>query len=281
MSKLMEWVAETKPLNESKATEAYYDARPLAIEKGRYTLVWLPACPRAHRTAISLKMLGLDAVIDQMVLLPHRDGKGWHLPDGRMVKDFQGSQPFLLDKHTGTVATNDQYNLSVLFAKDWQAFHAEGSFDFYPEAMRETIDRMSAFIYAHINVQIYRAAYSPSDKFAAETAKLFATWELLEAHLAENKFLLGDTLTDADLRLFPNLLRYEIYYTQFGLNRKHLHDFPHLLRYTKAIYALPEVAATTDLEAIVETHYRSSHNLAKFTNRHADETAETSFSFLK
>lgn len=280
MSKLMERVAQTAPLKEAKRTQAHYSTDSLAVETGRYTLVWLPACPRAHRTAISLRMLGLEHVIDQVELLPHRGGEGWRFPDGRMVKDFHGSQPFLLDKQTGGIATNDQYNLSTLFATVWQDLHAETAHDFYPEALRDAIDRMNAFIYEQVNVQIYRAAYSPEDRFALERDKLFETWELLEEHLSENRFLLGDTLTDADLRLFPNVLRYEIYYKQFGLNKKRLDAFPQLLRYTKKIFAIPAVAAATDFAAIVETHYRSPHNLARFTDKYTAETVETSFAFL-
>lgn len=305
MSQLEDWVyCEGNHYQQTKLTkvqEAYGGAAFLKlddlrwpvnewpIEAGRYTLIWLPACPRAQRTALSLKLLGLEDVIGTIELAPHRGEAGWEFgedgpfPGARSVKDLydddsQPSQPLLWDRVTNRIVTDDQYNLSTYFVKDWQAFHRLDALDFYPAAKREAIDAMNGFIYQHVNRQIYRAGYAATpEKHQVEAAKLTQTWQVLDAHLQENSFLLGEQLTDADLRLFPNLLRFEIYYKQFGLDQHHLDEFPQLWRYAQALYRMPAFQETSKLDLITETHYRSPHNLKKFGDRYAQESAEEAF----
>lgn len=260
------------------------------LEAGRYSLIWLPACPRAQRTALSLRLLGLERVIPMVELVAHRTKDGWELPEGenvppgiRFVKDLYdedvpASQPLLFDTRSGKVVTDDQYNMSLYFAKDWRAFHGDGALPFYPEGKRDAIDAMNGFIYWHVNVQIYKAAYAATPaKHEAGIKELAVMWELLDDHLSASRFLLGEQVTDADLRLFPNLLRFEIYYSQFGLHTRHLVEYPHLWRYAQELYRIPAFQETSKLELITETHFRSPHNLKRFGDKFAGVSTEEVF----
>lgn len=260
------------------------------LQAGRYTLIWLPACPRAQRTALSLKLLGMDKVIQTVDLAPHKGEEGWvfgednPFPNVHSVRELyveepaRASQPLLFDTYTARIVTDDQYNLSVYFARDWKVFHGADAVNFYPEAERIPIDRMNGFIYENVNVQIYKAGHAPTkEKHGAEAEKLYATWRLLDEHLKDRPFLLGEQVTDADLRLFPNLLRFGIYHKQFGLNDRHLNEYPYLWRYAKDLYRMPAFRETSRLDLITETHYRSPHNLETFGDRYADETTEETF----
>lgn len=151
----------------------------------------------------------------------------------------------------------------------------------YPEEKQAQIDEMSGFIFKQINVQIYRAGHADKieDKIQEE-AKLAQTFQLLDEHLAHFHFLLGETLTDADLRLFSSLLRCPIYVKQFSLHSCHLAAYKNLWRYTQEIYQIPEVQKNAKLEEIVETHYRSPHNLKKFGSQYQSETVESTFEAL-
>lgn len=257
------------------------------IEPDRYQFIWLPACPRAQRVAIVYRLLGLEHVIEEVQLAPHRDNEGWRFRDGKHIKELfqnpsQASQPFIFDTKTQQIVTTDQYNLSLYFINDWQVFHTAGVPDLYPADMQEQIDAMNGFIFDHVNVQIYKAGHAPTkEKHDAEASKLFDTLNLLDEHLAKNRYLNGKELTDSDLRLITNLLRADIYYKQFELNEKQITDYPHLLRYTREMFKIPSVSETSLLEEIIETHFHSPHNLEKFGDKFINETVASAFSWLK
>lgn len=266
-----------------KAHDAYYSIPfdNLPLEKNRYTLIWLPACPRAQRVATTVQLLGLTEWIDTIELAPRRlDNwefsqplEGHHDLTSLFSERKDAIQPCLYDKQHKSIITNDQYNLSTLFATYW--LQASG-FDSYPVHKRPTIDRMSGFIFKTINVQIYRAGHEENRVIKKqEETKLAQTFQLLNQHLSDSHFLLGEQLTDADLRLFPSLIRCPIYEKQFNLLCCRLEKYPHLLRYVQELYQLPSLKQTTKLEQIVDTHFRSPHNLQKFGDDYSDETVSS------
>lgn len=267
----------------------YWPRKSYPLEKNRYSLIWLPACPRAQRVATTIDLLGLTDWIEKIELDPHRD-RDWHFrrkTEGAyyLYELFENKkdavQPCLYDKKYQEVITNDQYNLSTLLVQFGNELGESKGWDLYPTNKQLQIDAMNGFIFKEINVQIYRAGHADKmeDKIQEE-AKLKQTLQLLDDHLTHFRFLLGETLTDADLRLFPSLLRCPIYVKQFGLHSCQLTAYKNLWRYVQEIYQISEVQQNTKLEAIVETHYRSPHNLKKFGSQYQDETVASTFEEL-
>lgn len=259
------------------------------LEKNRYLLIWLPACPRAQRVAATIDLLGLTDWIEKIELAPYRE-KIWHFKekfedayylDELFAEQKDAVQPCLYDKKRGEIVTNDQYNLSTLLLQFCRKLAKPTTRNLHPEEIKSQVDQMNGFIFKHVNVQIYRArnAKNQEDKIEEE-AKLAQTFQLLDEHLAHYRFLLGDTLTDADLRLFASLLRCPIYYKQFALNCCQLNSYKNLWHYTQEIYKIPDIQKTAKLEQIVETHYRSPHNLEKFGSFYQDETVESTYGNL-
>lgn len=259
------------------------------LEKDRYAVIWLPACPRAQRVATTIDLLGLTDWVEKIELAPYRDGE-WHFKTKTenayylyelFDKKEKALQPCLYDKKKQEIITNDQYNLSTLLIQFSKELGASKEWKLYPAEKQAQIDAMSGFIFKQINVQIYRAGHADKmeDKIQEE-AKLKQTLQLLDDHLAHFRFLLGETLTDADLRLFPSLLRCPIYVKQFGLYSCQLTAYKNLWRYVQEMYQIPEVQNNAKLEQIVETHYRSPHNLKKFGSQNQDETVKSTFEAL-
>lgn len=268
----------------------YWPEESYPLEKNRYALIWLPACPRAQRVAATIHLLGLTDWIETIELAPHKD-QSWHFPatmDGAYYlyelfeQKAEGIQPCLYDKKRHEVITNDQYNLSKILVRFSNQLEKTPSWKLYPVDKQSQIDAMSGFIFQHVNVQIYRAGHAANveDK-RKEDKKLAQTFQILDRHLGQYSFLFGDTLTDADLRLFPSLLRCPIYAKQFALDSCQLAGYENLRGYVHKIYQIPAIRETTKLEQIVETHYRSPHNLKTFGSKYQKETITSTFGELE
>lgn len=249
-------------------------------EPDRYHLYIAYACPWAHRTMIFRELKGLSEFITVDVVHPLMGEDSWHFgeypgstPDTinqqtRMVDiyklaepDFDGivTVPVLWDKKRKTIVNNESSEIIRMFNSAFNGLTGN-PVDYYPEALQEEIDTLNSRIYDTVNNGVYRTGFATSQQ-AYETAfeELFDTLEFLEDRLKDRQWLTGDTITEADWRLFPTLLRFDpVYVGHFKCNKKRLVDFPNLWRYTKALYAQPGIANTFNLQQ-TKYHYYGSH----------------------
>ena len=132
--------------------------------------------------------------------------------------------------------------------------------DFYPGNLRSQIDEINTIVYTNVNNGVYKTGFaSTQEAYEVSVARLFKALETLEEHLATNRYLVGNTLTEADLRLFPTLVRFDaVYFGHFRCNLKRLVDFPSLWAYTREIYQMPHIAETVDMDHI-KRHYYMTH----------------------
>jgi putative glutathione S-transferase len=252
----------------------------LPVEAGRYRLIWAKTCPFAHRSKIIFGLLGLDDVISTGTVFPEKDDKlGWTFAldsDGKdpvlgiryLVDiynendpDYQGraSVPTLVDVKERKVVYNDFYNITYEWEVAWKPFHKEGAPDLYPEALRREIDELNDIIYRDINSGVYQVGNGLTEEARKDAFdRLFARLDQLEERLSHQRYLFGNHLTDADIRLFTTLIRFDVVYNPlFGANRNKIADFPNLSRFTNELYEIPAFRSTTDLDAIVRGYKKS------------------------
>lgn len=252
-------------------------------EPGRYHLYVSLACPWAHRSIIVRKLLGLEEVISLSVVDPVRDERGWafregpdHGPDPvngfqflseayfRTRPDFTGrfTVPCLWDRVTGRLVSNNFPDLTIDMETQFTAFHRSGAPDLYPMELRPEIDALNGLIYHDINNGVYKAGFATTQA-AYETAvvALFARLDELEERLATRRFLLGNQLTEADIRLFPTLVRFDaVYVGHFKCNLRRLIDYPNLWGYARDIYQYQGIGDTVNFDHI-KRHYYMTHEL--------------------
>ena len=246
----------------------------------RYQLYVSLACPWAHRTLIVRRLLGLTDVIDVTVVDPIRDDRGWRFtmsPDDRdpvtgaaflselyhaTDPSFAGrvTVPCIWDTVTKQIVTNDFPNITLMLESSFAAFHEPGAPDLYPAELRAEIDEWNDEIYENVNNGVYRAGFATGQQAYEEAFdRLFGTLDRLEAHLADTDFLVGGRLTEADVRLYPTLARFDsVYYSHFKCNLRRLVDYPNLWAYTRRLHHLPAFGETTDLDQI-KRHYYGTH----------------------
>ena len=253
----------------------------LRAEPGRYHLYVSYACPFAHRTLLARALMGLADAVSISVLGPDWSGPlGWmfgeppmatpdhvnglsSLPDvyRKAAPRFTGrvTVPALWDKAQGTMVNNESAEIVRMLELEFGAF-ADPKVDLYPEPLRAEIDEINAFVGPRLNGGVYRAGFaSTQEDYDAAVASLFEALDVLEMRLAERRFLVGERLTEADLRLFATLIRFDVaYHGALRCNLKRLSDYPHLWAYTRRIYRLPGVAGTVQLDH-VKRHYWDDH----------------------
>ncbi|MCX2794053.1 glutathione S-transferase family protein [Microbulbifer thermotolerans] len=251
-----------------------------AAEKGRYHLYVSLACPWAHRTLIFRKLKGLEDYISVSVVSPYMREHGWTFAteEGatgdalygadylyqlyiRNKADYSGrvTVPVLWDKQRACVVSNESSEIIRMFNSAFDGLTGNSA-DFYPQALRGDIDAINAIVYENVNNGVYRAGFATTQA-AYEHAyeRLFDTLEQLEQRLANNRYLCGDRITEADWRLFTTLVRFDpVYHGHFKCNKQRLADYPNLWAYTRELYQWPGVAATVDFHHI-KTHYYASH----------------------
>jgi putative glutathione S-transferase len=254
-----------------------------APEPGRYHVYVSYACPFAHRTLLGRALLGLEEVVSVSVLDPDWGGPlGWafgsppaatpdhvngmaSLPEvyRKANPRFTGkvTVPALWDRERATIVNNESAEILRMFEVEFRALHT-AAVDPYPQPLRTEIDEVNAFVGPRVNGGVYRAGFAATQgAYDAAVRDLFTALDALEARLATRRFLVGDRLTEADLRLFPTLVRFDVaYYGALRCNLKRLADYPHLLAYTRRILALPGVAATVKLDH-VKRHYWDDHDM--------------------
>ena len=249
-------------------------------EAGRYHLYVSLACPWAHRTLIVRALKGLEEHIDISVVSPIMLENGWtfatdegstgdRLYGKRFMHeiytaasaDYSGrvTVPVLWDKREQLIVNNESSEIIRILGSDFDELTGN-RLDLYPAALRDVIDSWNERIYGAVNNGVYRAGFATSQEAYNEAYDaLFAELDHLEAHLTSNRYLCGATLTEADIRLFTTLIRFDaVYHGHFKCNRQRIEDYPALSAYVRDIYQLPGVAATTDFDHI-KTHYYASH----------------------
>ena len=244
----------------------------LPVEAGRYRLIVSPVCPWAHRQRIVLALLGLDDVISTGITYPIRTERGWIFSDYEGGKDpvlgveslddvylatdpeYKGraTVPAIVDLTTGKVVNNDYHRLTNYFEVEWKKFHKPDAPDLYPEDLRDKIDALNEIIFNDVNNGVYKAGFARSQEaYEAAYDRLFVRLDELEERLSHSRYLFGDRLTDADIRLWVTLVRFDAAYNiQFKVNRNKLIDFPNLWNYAKELYSIPAFRNTTSFDGI-------------------------------
>ncbi|HSE55109.1 MAG TPA: glutathione S-transferase C-terminal domain-containing protein [Nocardioidaceae bacterium] len=250
------------------------------VQPHRYRLIWSRACPWAHRSKIVLGLLGLDRVISVGTVDPVRDEKGWrfgldedgrdpvlgirHLAEAYTTTDpgYDGrvTVPVLVDVERGRVATNDFPQMTLDFSTQWRAYHRDGAPDLYPEPLREEIDAVNEVVYADVNNGVYRCGFASTQEAYEEAfGRLFARLDWLSERLEHQRYLVGDQLTEADIRLFTTLVRFDAaYHGHFKCNRNKLTEMPVLWAYARDIFQTPGFGETVDFGHI-KRHYYGTH----------------------
>jgi putative glutathione S-transferase len=250
--------------------------QPFPADLSRYHLYVAWACPWAHRTLIYREMLSLHD-IGVSVVNPLMLENGWTFESGEGVvadpnlsadylyqiyqaadESYSGrvTVPVLWDKVRGTIVNNESAEIIRMLNG---AFASEGK-DYYPAALRDDIDRINERVYETVNNGVYKAGFATTQSAYDEAVEaLFETLSWLEVRLARERFLLGDTITEADWRLFPTLVRFDsVYAVHFKCCRKRVIDHPNLWAYTRDLYQQPGIADTINLE-LTKAHYYRSH----------------------
>lgn len=249
-------------------------------EAGRYHLYVSHACPWAHRTMIARRLKGLEGLVSVSVVNWLMAERGWTFDAGpgvvpdplvgaKVLHDvythadaaFTGrvTVPILYDKQRDTIVSNESAEILRMFDSAFDALGAGGP-RLYPAPLRDEIDRINARVYATVNNGVYRAGFATSQQAYEEAAtELFASLDWLEGLLGERRYVAGAQLTEADIRLFTTLLRFDpVYFGHFKCNVRRIVDYPNLREYTREIYQLPGVRETVHMDHI-KGHYYQSH----------------------
>jgi putative glutathione S-transferase len=255
-------------------------AAGVPAEAGRYHLYVSLACPWAHRTLIVRALKRLEAMIGVSVVDPLMLENGWtfatdhggtgdplHGADylwqlyARARPDYSGkvTVPVLWDRATDTIVSNESSEITRMLTRAWDGLGAAAG-DFYPEPLRPEIDAINAEVYDRVNNGVYKAGFATTQAAHEEAVRpLFATLDRLEERLSARDWLVGDAMTEADIRLFTTLVRFDpVYVGHFKCNVRRIADYPALEAYLERMLAVPAIAATVNLDHI-KTHYYASH----------------------
>ncbi|MFF7236154.1 glutathione S-transferase C-terminal domain-containing protein [Streptomyces collinus] len=255
------------------------DGWPVAA--GRYRLVVSRACPWASRAVVSRRLLGLEEALPMAVADPIQDDRSWRFtldPDGRdpvlgirflaeaydrRETDYPGgvSVPAVVDVPTGRLVTNDYQRLTLDLATEWTALHREGAPDLYPRDRRDEIDAVMADVYEDLNNGVYRAGFATHQaEYERACTAVFRRLDALAERLAGQRYLVGDTITEADIRLFTTLVRFDpVYHGHFKCNRWKLAENPVLWAYARDLFQTPGFGDTVDFDHI-KRHYYQVHS---------------------
>ena len=248
------------------------------VEPGRYRLVAAKACPWATRSIIVRQLLGLEDVISLGLTAPVHDERSWTFdldPGGRdpvlgihLVKEayekrFPGydkgiTVPAMVDVPSGRVVTNDFPQITHDLFFEWRDHHRPDAPDLWPLAVRDEMEEVMTRVYEHVNDGVYRCGFAGSQASYEEAYdSLFATLDWLEERLTDRRFLMGDAITEADVRLFTTLARFDaVYHGHFKCNRNKLTEMPALWAYARDLFQTPGFGDNTDVAQIKAHYYR-------------------------
>ena len=249
-------------------------------EPGRYHLYVSLACPWAHRTLIFRTLKGLEEMISVSAVHWFMADNGWTFQTGDGVvpdsvngadymyqvytaamPDYSGrvTVPVLWDKHNDTIVSNESPEIIRMFNSAFDEVGAR-AFDFYPQALRTEIDELNERIYESVNNGVYKCGFSTTQEAYEEAiTPLFDTLDWLDERLSSRRYLTGNTITEADWRLFTTLVRFDpVYVGHFKCNIRRIVDYPNLSGYVRDLYQQPGVSDTVNMEHI-KNHYYASH----------------------
>lgn len=250
-------------------------------DTGRYHLYVSSACPWAHRTLLARSLKGLDEAISVSVVDPFRDAEGWqftpekegctedHIHSADYLRELyiradsdvtaRVTVPVLWDTEADTIVNNESEEILRMLDTEFEEY-ATREVDLYPEGYREKIDEIIDAIYEPINNGVYRAGFAGSQNAYDEAIEdLFSALDQWNSVLADQRYLAGDRLTEADICMFTTLVRFDqIYHTHFMCNAKQIQDYENLWPYLRDLYGTPGVAETVNMVHIKE-HYYTTH----------------------
>ncbi|MGW4399897.1 glutathione S-transferase family protein [Amycolatopsis nivea] len=253
------------------------------VEPGRYRLVIARACPWANRASIVRRLLGLEEALSMGLCGPTHDERSWTFdldPGGRdPVLGIERLQeaffarypdyprgitvPSIVDVPSGQVVTNDFKQITVDLSLEWGAYHRDGAPELYPERLRDEIEDVAEKVFRDVNNGVYKAGFATSQEAYEEAYRaLFSRLDWLSERLAGQRYLVGDTITEADVRLFTTLVRFDaVYHGHFKCNRQKLAEMPVLWGYARDLFQTPGFGDTIDFGQIKEHYYVVHRNV--------------------
>ncbi len=251
------------------------------VESGRYRLVVSRACPWASRALVSRRLLGLEDALSLAVADPVQDDRSWrftldagdrdpvlgihHLSqayDAREQAHPGGvSVPAIVDVPSGALVTNDYQRITLDLATEWSHHHRPGAPDLYPGPLRAEIDEVMEGVYRDLNNGVYRAGFAHEQaEYERAYEDVFRRLDLMSQRLAGQRYLVGDTITEADIRAFTTLVRFDaVYHGHFKCNRNKLTEDPVLWAYARDLFQTPGFGDTVDFDHI-KRHYYLVHS---------------------
>ncbi|MBC9957583.1 glutathione S-transferase family protein [Yimella sp. cx-51] len=265
---------DTRYLNDRITADAAGD---WPVEPGRYRLVAARACPWANRTIIVRRLLGLEDVLSMGLTGPTHDSDSWtfDLDPGQVdpvlriakLKDaYEKRQPgyprgitvpAVVEVESGKVVTNDFAPMTLDFSLQWTQHHRDGAPDLYPEHLRAEMDEVMRRIYTEINNGVYRCGFAgEQSSYDKAYDRLFTALDWVSERLEGQRYLMGETITEADVRLFTTLVRFDpVYHGHFKCNRSKLTEMPVLWAYARDLFQTPGFGDTVDFEQIKQHYY--------------------------
>ncbi|WP_193604912.1 glutathione S-transferase family protein [Nocardioides dongkuii] len=247
------------------------------VEPGRYRLIAAPACPWANRSLIVRKLLGLEDVISVGLPGPTHDKRSWtfdldpggvdpvlgieRLQDAYFARypDYPRgiTVPAIVEVESGKVVTNDFPWITHDLFFEWRDFHREDAPDLWPAELREEMEEVMQRIFTEVNNGVYRCGFAGSQEaYDAAYDRLWAAMDWLEERLATRRYLMGEAITEADVRLFTTLARFDaVYHGHFKCNRQKLTEMPALWGYARDLFQTPGFGETIDFEQIKQHYY--------------------------
>lgn len=260
-----------RPLSEFRDSVGTQADNPYPPGKERYRLYVGLGCPWAHRTLVVRSLKGLESAISVAIVSPSPDAGIWVLDEpeygcqtlpelyaiARPGYQGRATVPVLFDTQTQTIVNNESAEIIIMLNAEFNEFSTHPDLDLYPEPLQEKLEYWNDKIYHAINNGVYRCGFAQSQT-AYDTActELFTTLDEIDAVLETNRYLCGDQITLADVRLFTTLFRFDIvYHGLFKCNKRRIQDYQNLGPYLQDIYQLPGVADTCDLDSIKRDYY--------------------------
>jgi len=282
------WVNDIKS-GEFKRTDSVfrdwiksYGSTKFVPEANRYHLYISLACPWAHRTLIVRKLKGLEKIISVNVVHYFLGEGGWQFDPSvagatldevnnfkflrevyeKAVPGYYGKYtvPVLFDKKLQTIVNNESSEIIRMLNSEFNTFAEHPELDLYPENLRKEIDEVNSWIYTTINNGVYKCGFATAQSaYDQAYVELFNSLDRVEDILSKNRFLTGKVFTEADVRLFTTLLRFDpVYHGHFKCNKKKLMEYPNISEYLRDLYQIPGISETVNLTHI-KNHYYMSH----------------------